>query len=158
MEPATRAQQHDARLDDRAWTTTDADRPLRHAMEVRHASFAVPQFIEMLRAANVALVVADTAKRFPYLSDVTADFVYVRLHGDDQLYVSGYGEEAINTWAERVTAWNSGDVPIGEHTVTKPLVKKPGGRSVYIYFDNDVKTHAPYDAIALAARVGARAS
>jgi uncharacterized protein YecE (DUF72 family) len=149
------ATQHDERMKDRAWTTTDADRPLRHAIEVRHASFVVPEFIEMLRAANVALVVADTAKRFPYLSDVTADFVYVRLHGDEELYVSGYGEEALDAWAERVRSWNSGNVPKDEQTVTTPLPKKKAGRNVYIYFDNDVKTHAPYDAMALAARVGA---
>lgn len=149
------AGRHDERMTDRAWTTTDADRPLRHAFEVRHQSFAVPEFIEMLRAANVALVVADTAKRFPYLSDVTADFVYVRLHGDEELYVSGYGAEALDAWAERVKAWNSGNVPEGEHTVTAPPPKNKGGRNVYLYFDNDVKTHAPYDAMALAERVGA---
>jgi uncharacterized protein YecE (DUF72 family) len=153
-EAAARAEQHDERMTDRTWTTTDADRPLLHALEVRHASFAVPEFIAMLRKANVALVVADTAKRFPYLSDVTADFVYVRLHGDEELYVSGYSEKALDAWAERVKAWNSGNVPKGEQKVTKALPKKSEGRSVYLYFDNDVKTHAPYDAMALAERVG----
>src|SRR3954451_535573 len=90
------AKQHDARLDDRAHTVTDADRPVRHAVEVRHPTFVTTEFIDLLRAQDVALVVADTAAHFPFLDDVTADWVYVRLHGDEELYVSGYGEQALD--------------------------------------------------------------
>ena len=75
---------------DAALHDADADRPLRHAMEVRHPSFATPAFVELLRRHGVALVVADTAGTFPRLDDVTADLVYVRLHGDTELYASGY--------------------------------------------------------------------
>jgi uncharacterized protein YecE (DUF72 family) len=82
------------------------------------------------------LVVADTAGRFPALDDVTADHVYVRLHGDQELYVSGYGDAALDHWAGRVAGWAA------------------GGRDVFVYFDNDVKVHAPHDARALAARLG----
>lgn len=126
------ALRHDERLDGRAWTTVDADRPLRHAVEVRHPSFRNRGFVELLREYGVALVVADTAGRWPYLEDVTADFVYVRLHGDVELYTSGYTDEALDRWAEKVRAWD---------------------RDVYVYFDNDAKVHAPFDAIGLAERL-----
>jgi uncharacterized protein YecE (DUF72 family) len=137
------AKQHDARLDDRAHTVTDADRPVRHAVEVRHPTFVTTEFIDLLRAQDVALVVADTAARFPFLDDVTADWVYVRLHGDEELYVSGYGEQALDEWAARIS----------EHTLADPAPVRAEGRDVYVYFDNDVKTRAPYDAMALAARL-----
>jgi len=149
------AKAHDERLDDRALTVADAERPLRHAVEVRHASFATAEFVELLRAQNVALVVADTAQRFPFLDDVTTDFVYVRLHGDEELYVSGYGDEALDRWAARIRHWSAGRTPRTEHTVAEPAPALDSGRDVYVYFDNDVKTRAPYDAIALAGRLRA---
>jgi len=130
------AGEHDERLDGRAETVTDADRPLRHALEVRHESFRDPAFFALLRAHDVALVVADTAGKFPYLDDVTAGFVYVRLHGDTELYTSGYAPEALDRWAARVREWRAG-----------------GERDVFVYFDNDAKVHAPFDAIGLAERV-----
>ena len=73
-------------------------------MEVRHPSFEDPAFIELLRRHNVALVVADTAGKWPFMEDVTADFVYARLHGDEELYVSGYTDAALDQWAARVRA------------------------------------------------------
>jgi uncharacterized protein YecE (DUF72 family) len=148
------AGEHDERLDGRAETTVDADRPLRHALEVRHPSFRDPAFVALLRAHDVALVVADTAGAFPYLEDVTAHFVYVRLHGDTELYTSGYSSEALDRWAGLVRAWRAGESPVGEHTVAPPAPVLPQGRDVVVYFDNDVKVHAPFDAIALAERVG----
>jgi uncharacterized protein YecE (DUF72 family) len=144
---------HDERLDDRALTVTDADRPIRHAVEVRHAGFATAEFIDLLRAQDVALVVADTAARFPFLDDVTADFVYVRLHGDEELYVSGYDDPALDQWAARVREWRAGRTPRTEHTLARPAGRRAGGRDVYVYFDNDVKTRAPYDAVQLAERL-----
>lgn len=144
---------HDQRLEGRAWTTTDADRPVRHAVEVRHASFVTAEFVELLRTEGVALVVADTARRFPFVDDVTADFVYVRLHGDEELYVSGYDDDALDAWAARVGAWLRGESPVTEHTVAPPWSPRPDGRDVYVYFDNDVKVRAPLDAIALRARL-----
>ena len=76
------ARGHDARLAEREYLEIDTVRPLRHAMEIRHRSFVDPRFIEMLRKHNVALVVAETAQRWPLPCDVIADFVYIRLHGD----------------------------------------------------------------------------
>ncbi len=144
---------HDERLDGRAWTSTDADRPVRHALEVRHPSYRNPELIELLRAHGVALVVADTAGTWPYLEDVTADLVYVRMHGDAELYTSGYTGAALDSWASRIRAWAAGESPRTEHTVAPAAEIRP--RDVYVYFDNDVKAHAPHDAIALAHRLGA---
>jgi uncharacterized protein YecE (DUF72 family) len=126
--------------------------PGRHCFELRHESWFVPEVYALLRAHDVALVVADTAGRFPSLEDVTAGFVYVRLHGDTELYVSGYTPDALDRWAQRVREWLAGGSPVGEHTVAPPAPRTP--RDVYVYFDNDAKVHAPYDAIALAERVG----
>ena len=76
------ATHHDQRLDGRAFTTTDADRPLRHALEVRHPSFETTEFVNLLRGNDIALVCADSAGKWPVLDDVTSAFVYARLHGD----------------------------------------------------------------------------
>jgi uncharacterized protein YecE (DUF72 family) len=97
-------------------------------------------------------VVADTAGTFPRLEDVTAGFVYVRLHGDTELYTSGYSPEALDGWATLVRAWLAGESPVGEHTVASPAARTP--RDVFVYFDNDAKVRAPFDAIGLAERVG----
>jgi uncharacterized protein YecE (DUF72 family) len=145
-------------FDGRAWTETDADRPLRHAMEVRHPSYCDAAFVDLLRAHDVALVVADTAGLWPDLEDVTSDFVYVRLHGADELYVSGYTAAALDDWARRIRRWHAGESPTGERTVAAPMPHRPGGRDVYVYFDNDAKVHAPFDAMSLARRLGVAAS
>ena len=134
---ASLAAGHDDRLTDRSWTTTDADRPLRHALEVRHQSFVTPAFCDLLRAHDIGLVVADTAGKWPLMEDLTSGFVYVRLHGDTELYVSGYSPESLDAWAAKVVAWAR------------------AGLDVYVYFDNDAKVHAPFDAISLGERVGA---
>jgi uncharacterized protein YecE (DUF72 family) len=146
---------HDHRLDGRAWVATEADRPIRHAVEVRHASYCDESFVRLLRQHDVALVVADTAGLWPDLEDVTSDFVYVRLHGAEELYVSGYTDTALDDWAARIRRWHAGDSPTGAHTVAPAMPPKPGGRDVYVYFDNDAKVHAPFDALALAERLGA---
>jgi uncharacterized protein YecE (DUF72 family) len=151
------AARHDALMTDRAWTTTDAERPLRHAVEVRHDSFQTPGFVELLRAHDVALVTADTAGKWPFLEDQTSDFSYARLHGDQELYVSGYTDEALERWAEKVRAWSRGRDPAGARTITATQ-ERPGGRDVYVYFDNDVKVRAPFDAMALANKLGVAAA
>lgn len=131
------ARGRDARLDGREWLTTDADRPIRHALEVRSHSFDTPEFFDILRRHNVASVIADTAGKWPRLTRITADFVYVRLHGEAVLYESGYDAESLDRWAATIRQWLAGD------------------RDCYLYFDNDVKVRAPYDAMALAQRLGA---
>ena len=127
-------------------------RPLRHAFEVRHPSFLDPAFLDMLRARGMALVVADTAGRWPWVEEVTADFMYLRLHGDAELYVSGYGEAALDAWARRLRAWRRGAQPADARRITAaPVPRAP--RDVYCYFDNDAKVHAPFDAQALRKRL-----
>ena len=96
------------------------DRELRHALEVRHPSFATPKLVELLREQEVALVVADTAGRWPLLEDVTSDFVYVRLHGDVKLYESGYTDEALERWAKRIRAWRDGRKPPATNLAASP--------------------------------------
>ena len=144
-EAARLARQHDARLDGRSWLKTDAERPLRHALEIRHDSFRDPAFIALLRRHRIALVVADTVE-WPLLVDATADFVYVRLHGSEQLYASGYGAKALSHWKARIRAWQSGDEAQGAHAGPPARRQK---RDVYVYFDNDAKIRAPFDARAL---------
>ena len=132
------ATHHDDKLsDDRVWAKTDADRPLRHALEVRHDSFCTDE--------AVAAAAPSTTSRWWWptppgagrcSSEVTSDFMYVRLHGDKELYVSGYSAEALDAWAARIRGWAD------------------QGLDVFAYFDNDVKVHAPYDAMALMDRLG----
>jgi uncharacterized protein YecE (DUF72 family) len=142
---------HDERLAGRSWTRAESDGPLRHAIEIRHQSFCTPEFIALLREYKTALVVADTVA-WPLLTDTTADFVYVRLHGSKQLYTSGYGPKAIAKWADWITAWASGRPPKdGPHIA--PATGKSGPKDVYVYFDNDAKVRAPADAIALEKRL-----
>ncbi len=124
--------------------------PVRHVLEIRDESFATPEFISLLRRHEVGLVVADTVE-WPLLMDVTADLVYVRLHGSEQLYSSGYEAEAIDIWAQRVVAFASGKLAEGRYAGE---AKADGrARDVFVYFDNDAKVRAPYDAQALQARV-----
>ncbi|WP_296249450.1 DUF72 domain-containing protein [Pseudomonas sp. UBA4194] len=127
---------------------------IRHAVEIRHESFAVPSFIALLRKYKVALVVADTAGKWPYLEDLTTDFVYVRLHGDAELYKSGYSDAAIEHWYERIKCWSEGGQVKDAQTVGKGVGGKRKGRDVFCYFDNDVKVRAPYDARSLLQRLG----
>ncbi len=150
------ARRHDARMQGRAWLETDAKRPLRHAVEIRHETFRDPLFIDMLRANRVALVCADTVE-WPRLMDVTADFVYCRLHGSEQLYASGYDPPALDAWAARVTAWARGAEPEDGERVSgrSPSAE---GRDVFVFFDNDAKVRAPADAAALAILTGSAAA
>ncbi|MCP2013852.1 uncharacterized protein YecE (DUF72 family) [Deinococcus sp. HSC-46F16] len=152
-EAARLAAEHDERLTGRAWTEAGEDRPLRHALEVRHPSFLTPEVPALLRQYGVALVVADAAGHFPLVEEVTADFVYVRLHGSRELYRSGYDPAEIAAWAERVRAWREGGEPPDARRLTDlPLPRHP--RDVYVYFDNDIGAHAPRDALALASALG----
>ena len=140
------ARHHDARMEGRSDWTIDRKRPMRHAVEIRHPSFVDPAFITLLRRYRIALVVADTAGRWPLLEDLTADFVYVRLHGDKELYASGYGDPALDRWAARIDAWRHGAQMADAHLASARPAPTRGRRDVYCYFDNDIKVHAPYDA------------
>jgi uncharacterized protein YecE (DUF72 family) len=148
------AARHDRRVEGRMNLVPDRQRPLRHAVEIRHPSFADPAFVAMLRRHRIALVVADTAGRWPLLEDLTADFVYVRLHGDQELYASGYSDEALEHWAARLRAWSVGHQVGDARLASARAAPRRAQRDVYCYFDNDVKVHAPYDAAALMRKLG----
>ena len=125
---------------------------LRYAMEIRHQSFAVPEFIKLLRKNNVALVCADTVD-WPRLMDLTSNFIYCRLHGSEELYVSGYDDQSIDDWAKRVAAWVRGREPADAERVIAQDAPKRRKRDVFVYFDNDAKVRAPFDAQKLRSRV-----
>ncbi len=128
-ETARLAREHDDRLRGRAVVEAEEnDRPLRHALEVRHASFLDPRYIELLREYGIASCVADSAGLYPIIEDLTADFAYARLHGATQLYASGYSGRDLRPWAARIESWQT------------------SGRPAFVYFDNDVKVRAPFDA------------
>ena len=151
-EASALARRHDHRLKHAPATEIDADRPIRHALEVRHESFRDPTFIALLRRHEIALVVADTVA-WPLLMDATANFVYLRLHGSKNLYASGYGPKALDRWAERIMAWAGGKEAEGEHA-GGPAPRR-ATREVYVYFDNDAKVRAPADAQSLMGKLSA---
>lgn len=126
------ARKHDERVTGRALLKADRHRRIRHALEIRHDSFMNETFFEMLRRYRVAFVIADTAGLWPYSEEITTDFVYVRLHGASELYTSGYSDRQLDRWAALIRKWK---------------------RDTYVYFDNDRKVHAPYDALRLAAKL-----
>jgi uncharacterized protein YecE (DUF72 family) len=133
------AERHDQRL--RADPLVRAAAPVRwrHALEVRHESYFCDEFFALLRQHDCAFVIADTAGKFGYAEEVTADLVYIRLHGSRELYVSGYTDDELDMWATKIQRWSRQ----GEQR-----------RDVYVYFDNDAKVHAPHDAVRLMSRLG----
>jgi uncharacterized protein YecE (DUF72 family) len=133
-EAATLARDHDHRVRDPLTEVTARVR-YRHAFEVRHPSFFCEEFYEQLRSQRCALVLADTAGTFPYDEVITTDFTYIRLHGSTQLYVSGYTDAELDAWAAKIARW-----------------RRSG--PVFVYFDNDARGHAPFDAKRLAERLG----
>ena len=135
-EAAVLAQRHDDKVpEDRALMTADADRPLRYALEFRSQSFVTPEATNLLREHDIATVLADTAGKWPKVDEDTSDFRYVRLHGDAELYASGYSDAALAQWAKSCRRWAE-------------------NRDVFVYFDNDIKGYAPHDAMALQERLG----
>jgi uncharacterized protein YecE (DUF72 family) len=147
---ASLARRYASRLDDEDEVSVKLDAPLRHCVEIRNESFVVEGFVSLLREHDVGLVVADTVE-WPLLMDVTSDFVYCRLHGSEQLYASGYGDDALDVWAGRVVKWARGEQAEGRRASVETADVRP--RDVYVYFDNDAKVRAPFDAQGLRARV-----
>lgn len=151
-EAAARANNHDKWMANRAALNPGVKRPMRHAMEIRHVSFATPEFINLLRKYDVALVCADTVE-WPRLMDLTSDFVYCRLHGSEALYASGYDDASLDQWTTRITAWAQGNEPEDADCIIKEKGPKRPARDVFVYFDNDTKVRAPFDAKSLTAKV-----
>jgi uncharacterized protein YecE (DUF72 family) len=119
-EAALLGRRHDSKLKVRAWLKTERDRPLRHCVEIRHPSFLVSDFFELLRNFNVAFVFGDS-------------------------------ESALDWWSARLELWRQGRHPRDAKLVTAKT--KPQRRDVFVYFDNDAKVHAPFDAQMLARKM-----
>jgi len=105
----------------------------RCALEVRHGSWLNDRVLAKLEDHHIALCISDTAGRYPFSEALTADFVYIRLHGSRKLYASDYTEEELQVWAAKIRGWN---------------------RDTYLYFDNDVGGYAPKNAARLAEILG----
>jgi uncharacterized protein YecE (DUF72 family) len=102
----------------------------RFTMECRNQSWFNKEVYDLFEEYGVAFCISDTPC-YPYTEVVTADFVYVRLHGHEQLYASNYGDEQLGEWANRIKEWNDED------------------RDVYVYFDNDANAYAIENALKL---------
>lgn len=139
-EAAALAAQHDGKLaEDRVLTDLAADvrpdTPIRHALEPRHPSFETAEARAILAEHGICMVVADSAGVWPTMPDATSNFRYVRLHGETELYASGYTDASLDRWAEQCRGWLA------------------DGHDTYVYFDNDAKGHAPFDAVRLLDRL-----
>ncbi len=146
------ARKRDERMMNRSWFQVRRDAVLRHAIEIRHESFVNENFIGLLRRYGVGLVVADTVE-WPLLMDVTSAFVYCRLHGSKELYASGYEAEELDLWARRIVTWAQGGEVVDGRRASVRAAAKRKHRDVYVYFDNDIKVHAPFNAEQLRDRV-----
>jgi uncharacterized protein YecE (DUF72 family) len=153
-EAAVIARRHDGRLDGRVTTEPLVDLRLRHAVEVRHETFVDPAFVAMLRKYRIAWVVADTPRPWPLFEDVTADFVYMRLHGSTELYNSRYTGEELDRWARCIADWSRGRQPADARLITPQPPEALPARDVYCYFDNTDKLHAPDNARELMEKLG----
>lgn len=148
FEAAELGKKNDGRIKEEPLVHCEVDRPLRHCIEIRNPSFENPEFIDLLEKYNVALVFSDTAGKWPYMEELTSDFVYLRLHGDEDLYRSGYSKESIHWWSKRIRTWMTGKQPGDAYSITEksfPVLL----RDAFVYFDNTDKLHAPFDAQAL---------
>ena len=153
---AALGERHDHRLRAPAHLDVADDLPLRHAIEIRSESFRDPAFIELLRRHDIALVCADTVD-WPLLMDLTADFVYCRLHGSTELYQSRYSEAELDRWAARLEAWATGAVMTDGNFIVPPG-NDARPRDVFVFFDNTDKLQAPDNARGLMQRLGVMAA
>jgi uncharacterized protein YecE (DUF72 family) len=143
------AKRHTDKVKGRNYLKIPGDLPIRHAVEVRHESFRCPEFIELLRRFGVALVFAHAGRKSPYMEDVTADFVYARMHGEGAPYAKGYPARVLKKWAERLKLWTRGSEPTDRDCVSSYKAKSPK-RDAFVYFDTEAKVFSPYDAMELA--------
>ncbi|HEX8413972.1 MAG TPA: DUF72 domain-containing protein [Sphingomicrobium sp.] len=125
---------------------------LRHAVHVRHESFAVPAFVDMARAAGVAIVFADSPG-YPAIADITTDFVYARLEAGEDANETCYPEENITRWAEAARCWAEGGAPAGLPYVDAALPEKQP-RETFVFMIHGGKVRAPAGAMALLDKLG----
>jgi uncharacterized protein YecE (DUF72 family) len=153
---AVLAADHDHRVKDPSTTAHTPDRPIRYAVEIRHDSFLVPEFVALLRDSDAALVVSGTAGKYPLIEEPTTDFMYLRLHGTETMYAGSYPDPELDHWADRIRQWAKGRQPADAATITAARPDGlPGrdGRDVFVYFDNTLKINAPFDARRLMERL-----
>lgn len=124
---------------------------LRHAVQVRHDSFAVPEFVAMARKAGVVIVYADSAD-YPAIADLTGDFAYARLENAQEDVAAGYDDAALDRWAGAARTWASGGAPEGLAYVDAASPPK-APRETFVFFINGAKVRAPAGAQALIARL-----
>ena len=149
------ARRHDERVEGRSWTKAMGMHRIRYAIEPRHESFFGPDFVRIARRAGVAIAFADSGS-WPYTEELTAGFVYLRLHGSPSTYASRYSKTAITKWARRIRAWSQGAEPDGPQRITDRAPPRRESRDVYAYFDNDHRAHAPLNARELIDRLERR--
>jgi uncharacterized protein YecE (DUF72 family) len=128
------------------------DRRIRHVVEVSHASFAVPAFIDLLRKHRVALALIDSADR-PAMFDLTADFVYARLRRSTEEEPAGYPKFALDQWAQRFETWAAGGEPNDLPRIHAKPAPAAKARDCFAYFIGGAKVRAPAAAQALIARL-----
>jgi uncharacterized protein YecE (DUF72 family) len=125
-------------------------RPLRHALEVRHPSFADPAFAELLRKHGHAAVYTD-AEDWPSIPDATGDFIYARLQRATEDVADGYPDPELDRWAAAARAWAAGETPEGLPLFLEPAPVQP--RDVFVFFISGWKAHNPAAAEALLKRL-----
>lgn len=127
--------------------------PIRHAVEVRHQSFESPVFIDLLRAARIAVAYADSHE-YPAIADVTGNFVYARLQRCSFDEPAGYADAALDAWAKRFRTWAAGGEPDDLPRLGSPVTDGMP-RPCFVYFISGAKPRAPAAALALLARLEA---
>jgi uncharacterized protein YecE (DUF72 family) len=127
-------------------------RPLRHVIEARHDSFNTPQFIDQLRSRGIATVFTDK-EDVPNLRDVTAAFVYIRLHRSSESYTAGYPPKQLKAWAERSAQWSQGESPADVKLIEPGKMPQAASREVFVYAIDGFKQKAPFAAMALIDRL-----
>lgn len=131
---------------------THAGVTLRHAVQVRHESFADPAFVAMAREAGVAIAFADSAD-YPAIADVAGDFVYARLEQAEDAQPNGYSDPALDRWAGIARGWAAGEQPPGL-PYASPDNPPREARDTFVFFINGAKIRAPHGAMALIERIG----
>ena len=125
-----------------------ANHRVRHVIEPRHESFFVPEMVGLARRHKVALAFSHSSK-WQYTEEVTAGFVYLRLHGPNAVYASAYTSAQLEEWARRIRLWAAGLEPDDAKRITDRAPPRRKRRDVYCYFDNDSGGHAPRQATEL---------
>ncbi len=146
------ARRHDDRIEEAGYGD-DANHRVRHVFEPRHESFLQPEMARIARRHGVALAFSHSSG-WPYVEEITAGFVYLRLHGPDEIYDSAYGAETLRSWADRISSWQAGREPEDPARISDLQPPRRKGRDVYVYFDNTAGGQAPREALKLRELVG----